>query len=456
MNEHTAAQVLALEAFETTGRDGPLWTAQDRDWATRVARDSGAMAGPAFIAERARVAWQRLGPRDPALARVLAARARPWALWAALAGLVLGLAADAIGTSQRINLLAPPFWGLVAWNLVVYAALAYSAMRGNAAGGLRSKLAAWLAPRLSSAAAADVRASFVLLWQRAAAPLWNMRAATALHVGAAALAAGLLAGLYLRGLVFDYRAGWASTFLSAETVNGLLGTLLAPASWASGVAVPAVSPLQGTTPEPGGSAAPWIHLLAVTLLLAVIAPRLLLAAVSAWRARRLREHFPLDLNRPYYQALALAARRQPGHFRIWPHGTAPDAGAVLALRAALASSFGEAVQVQVAPACAAGAEDDYHAARGSPDEAHLAWVDMNATPEADAQGRWINQLAPLAPLGPQGLWVQADEFMRRFGHLPQRVAQRRAAWAAFTAAQGLACIFSDQDPAAALLRGANP
>ena len=59
MNEHTAAQVLALEAFETRGRDGPLWTAQDRDWATRVARDSGAMAGPAFIAERARVAWQR-------------------------------------------------------------------------------------------------------------------------------------------------------------------------------------------------------------------------------------------------------------------------------------------------------------------------------------------------------------------------------------------------------------
>ncbi len=452
MNEHTAAQVLALEAFETRGRDGPLWTAQDRDWATRVARDSGAMAGPAFIAERARVAWQRLGPRDPALARVLAARARPWALWAALGGLVLGLAADVIGTSQRINLLAPPFWGLVAWNLVVYAALAFSALRGHAAGGLRSKLAAWLAPRLNSAAAADVRASFALLWQRAAAPLWQMRAATALHVGAAALAAGLLAGLYWRGLVFDYRAGWASTFLSADTVRALLANLLAPAAWASGVAVPAALPLQGAAPG-GGSAAPWIHLLAVTLLLAVIVPRLLLAGASAWRAHRLRAQFPLNLNRPYYQALALAARRQPGHFRIWPHGMAPGADAVLALRAALASTYGDAVQLQVAPVCAAGAEDDYRAARGSPDEAHLAWVDMNATPEADAQGRWIKQLAPLAA---QGLWVQADEFMRRFGHLPQRVAQRRAAWAAFAAAQGLVCLFSDQDPATALQRGANP
>ncbi len=454
MNEHTAAQVLALEAFETTGRDGPLWTAQDRDWASRVARDSGALEGPAFIAERARVAWQRLGPRDPALARVLAARTRPWAWWAALGGLALGLAADAIGTSQRINLLAPPFWGLVAWNLAVYALLAFSALRGHAAGRVRSRLAAWLAPHLNRAGAADVRASFAGLWQRAAAPLWQLRATTALHVGAAALAAGLLAGLYLRGLVFDYRAGWASTFLGADTVNNLLATLLAPAAWASGVAVPDALRLQGAVPATG-SAAPWIHLLAVTLLLAVIAPRLLLASVSAWRARRLREQFPLDLARPYYQALARAARPQPGHFRIWPHGAVPDAAAVLALRAALASNYGDAVQVQFAPACAAGAEDDYHAARGSPDEAHLAWVDMNATPEADAQGRWIKQLSPLTPSAPQALWVQADEFMRRFAHLPQRVAQRRAAWAAFAAAHGLACIFSDQDPATALRHGSN-
>lgn len=449
MNEHTAALVLALEAFETTGRDGPLWTAQDRDWATRVARESGAVQAQDFITERARAAWQRLGPRDPALARVLAQRPRPWALWAAVGGLVLGLAADAIGTSQQINLLAPPFWGLVAWNGLVYAALAFSAVRGRAVGGWRNKLAGWLAPRLNSAAAADVRASFALLWQRAAAKLWQARAATALHAGAAALAMGLVAGLYLRGLVFDYRAGWASTFLSADTVNGLLATLLAPASWASGVAVPDALPLQ-TAAQASGSAAPWIHLLAVTLLLAVIAPRLLLAGAAAWRARRLREQFALDLNRPYYQALALAARRQAGRFRIWPHGAAPAAQAVLALRAALASSYGETVQLHVAPACAAGAEDDYRAASGSHDEAHLAWVDMNATPEADAQGRWIRQLSPLAP---QGLWVQADAFMRRFGHLPQRVAQRRAAWAAFAAAQGLACVFSDQDPAGAL-RGA--
>ena len=222
-----------------------------------------------------------------------------------------------------------------------------------------------------------------------------------------------------------------------------------------GAARCAALPLPGAAPDTLGSdsAAPWIHLLALTLLLAVIAPRLLLAGAAAWRARRLREQFPLDLNRPYYQALALAARRQPGRFRIWPHGAAPDAGAVLALRAALASTFGEAVQLHVAPTCAAGAEDDFHAASGSHGEAHLAWVDMNATPEADAQGRWIKQLSPLAA---QGLWVQADAFMRRFGHLPQRVAQRRAAWAAIAAAQGLACIFSDQDPAAVLGRGSDP
>ena len=42
-----------------------------------------------------------------------------------------------------------------------------------------------------------------------------LRAETVLHAGAAALALGLVAGMYARGLVLDYRVVWESTFLDA-------------------------------------------------------------------------------------------------------------------------------------------------------------------------------------------------------------------------------------------------
>ena len=66
-----------------------------------------------------------LAPRDKAVARWLDRRLwRPgWTLLALLLGAVLGLAADALGGSQHINLLAPPVWVVMAWNLLVYLSL---------------------------------------------------------------------------------------------------------------------------------------------------------------------------------------------------------------------------------------------------------------------------------------------------------------------------------------------
>ena len=60
------------------------------------------------------------------------------------------------------------------------------------------------------------------------------RIAALLHVAAAAVAIGLLGSMYLRGLVLDYRAGWQSTFLQADTVQRVLSTLLAPATALTG------------------------------------------------------------------------------------------------------------------------------------------------------------------------------------------------------------------------------
>ena len=48
----------------------------------------------------------------------------PWVAWAIIVGaFVLGVAVDRIGGAQRINLLAPPVFALLLWNLAVYAVL---------------------------------------------------------------------------------------------------------------------------------------------------------------------------------------------------------------------------------------------------------------------------------------------------------------------------------------------
>jgi len=145
---------------------------------------------------------------------------------------------------------------------------------------------------------------FALLWARHAAPLTGVRLALLLHTAAAGLALGLVAGLYLRGLVLDYRAGWQSTFLDAATVQQVMDWLLKPAAALTGIAVPDVAPLRlGPGADATASAAPWIHLLASTLALAVLLPRCLLAWRASARGRHLARHFPLPLDTPYFESL---------------------------------------------------------------------------------------------------------------------------------------------------------
>ncbi|MBU6259230.1 MAG: DUF2868 domain-containing protein, partial [Burkholderiales bacterium] len=123
-DEATARQVLLVQACDQGPADNPIWTPDDGRWATELARRTVAAdaTDARFLAERAHHALQRLLPRDAAAARLL--RRRLWqARRAALvvAGAVLlGLAMNVIGSAQHINLLAPPVWGVLAWNLVVY------------------------------------------------------------------------------------------------------------------------------------------------------------------------------------------------------------------------------------------------------------------------------------------------------------------------------------------------
>jgi hypothetical protein len=435
MNESQAREVLLLQAFESVPDDHPQWTVDDRRWASRAAAQAVGAGAPreAFVVERARLAMQRLAPREPAVRRLLAGAPLPPA---ALAGAVLGvgalvgLATDQLVAGDYFNLLSLPFWGLLAWNLAVYAWLAVAALRGGAAGpGRRAAARAWRAWRISTdrIARASPLAGFGARWAEASAGLGLSRAAVVLHLAAAGIALGLVGGMLLRGLVLDYRAGWATTLLEPATVHAVLSAALAPAFALSGSGAPAVAAFEALRVVPGrpadASAAPWMLWMSLQLAIVVIVPRLLLAAAAAWRARRRARALPLSLTGPYFDRLQPPAA--PQILWVLPHAQAPDAQAVLGLRGLLATVWGESPALQVAPPLPYG--DEEQPPVPPPGALPIVLVDLAATPEPDVHGRL---LAALAGAGRTPLLL-ADEggFVRRFGR-GARLAERSAAWRA--------------------------
>jgi len=454
MNEPAAGQVLLLRAFETTGY--ARWTDADRAWASRSALQAVGSQAPAeaFLVARAQAGLRRLEPLDPLLPRWRTLR--PWRsqwAWVALAlGLLLGLAVDHIGSAQLINLLAPPVWALTAWNLAVYALLLLRRVLGSGSPGpLRPLLGAWwrrwrlrgLAPAGDSAAAWT---QFAADWAACSRPLYGARLAALLHLAAAGVGLGVMAGLYLRGLVLDYRVGWQSTFLDAAAVHALLSALLAPALALSGQSLPDVAALQALRlPQAGeaatASAAPWIHLYALQLLLLVLMPRLLLALWAGLRARRLQAQLPLPLAEPYFQRLLRPQRGGHTPVQVWPHARAADGAAQAALLALLVRVLGDGVQLQLAPTVAYGSEEAPAGLHG--DGAwRFALFDMTATPEPEIQGRLLKALSAARAPPPLAL-VDESAFVQRFGAASPRRAERRQAWTDLARASGSSAVFVD-------------
>ncbi len=342
MDEAAARRVLLVRAFEST--PGAPWSEADRDWAdsTALRRSKSDSDAPALIAERARIAFERLQSRDPSLGRWFAATAAPAALTLVLPllGAVLGLASDAIGASRRIDLLAPPLLALMTWNLVVYVLLAWHALRGapSEPGPLRCALHAFarqLAARWLQGRPQRARSAFIADWSQLGRPLHEARIARALHLAAAAFAIGALASMYARGLAFEYRAGWDSTFLDAAGVQRLLGIVLWPARLLAGFDLPDAAALEALrfSRGPGENAARWIHAYAASVLALVVLPRFALAGFAQWRARQFAQRFPIALDGTHFEALAqrLAAARPRSRTldangpRASPNG--PDAAA---------------------------------------------------------------------------------------------------------------------------------
>lgn len=303
-------------------REPPRHGNEARD---RTTAEDPLHAGEARVLERAEHIVDRLIQKHPVFTSAFALlRFKTPIMLLIGCALVGGFLADPIGPAGHINLLNFPLLTLLLWNAVIYIGLLYHMVlarpsQDRSQHGLLG-LVEWLLGlvvkgRLSRLRSDRVQSPEEVQWISASLASYAARllvsgrdllithARSLLHLGAAALAIGVMVGLYLRGFSFLYKAGWDSTFMQAEGVHTFLSFLFAPASWLLRIPMPSVetvSELRGTAKA---NAAIWIHFWAMTTILFIVLPRTLLATAAWMRKARLAIDVHLPSNEPYFQRL---------------------------------------------------------------------------------------------------------------------------------------------------------
>ena len=451
MNEGTARRIIWLAAIQEVAeargvlpRTLPTGGASEGEW--NAAFDAAADREPRLRA------WDR------------SAGAPAWLMSAPVAlAFLAGLAAETLPTGGRVNLIAFPVLTLLIWNLIVYLWLATGALSGRTGTegtGFRSWLAdrceAWLGGGLplKEDIWGRVRRVFLQRWLNHSRPLLLSRVALVLHLSAAAALCGLIAGMYWRGLGFEYRAGWSSTFLDGSGLRMLLAGVLGPAAWVSGIGLPDAAALDqlawSRNPE-GENAARWIHLYAITAVLYVGLPRLVLGWMSSRRVERLRSSFPLD---PAALGFTATAAAVPGH-RVVPVTVLPFNLELTSrdrevLRLFAGGEVGGAVQLDVRDKI--GYDDIEEQLEnfqpGEGDAAvHALVFNLSTTPEAEVQGELVAGLRDRVER--LVVYVDGGAFCERFRQAPDfagRLEGRRALWSRFVESHRLKPVFLRADP----------
>lgn len=483
MHQQALRTVLLIQSIEETDRAGEVIPLADRADASRaVMRESVqpravvplSAETEAFLLRRAERLLASLCKRSPAVLQILALAGG--LTWLGRLALILAFAAGvslaALDGSRRINVLAFPLVGLIAWNLLVYALLLVAWIRSRQArpaAGLWSSSVyeRWIGHRIEALLRRSTRFNvpltkglrrFASEWSAISQPLLLLRAKRLLHLAAALVAIGLIAGLYVRGIVLRYEAGWESTFLGPRSARVFLAALYGPAAALSGIhlgSVEEIRTLRWTAAGGGGEAASWIHLIALTAVLYIVLPRLLAALGTTFGLWRFSRRPPLPPSLPGY-ARTLVMSLGNGNVReiagVTPYAYEPNAGSVAGLESLLAAALGANLAVQMQEPVRYGEEAAIAGRWGTQGSRLTDWnvivMTLAATPEVENHGAllaavrdWLTQNASTAPL-----LVVIDEApyaarMRGDAGFDKRLEERRALWRDFVAGYGLrACI----------------
>lgn len=337
MEEKALRKVLLIQSIEETDRTGEALPLAERADATRavIGNNTPAMETQAqaplssatewFLVRRSDVLLGSLRARSPGIDHVLAVAGGATSLGRGtlVLAFVLGLILSVLDGARGINIFALPLVLAIAWNLLIYVVLL--ARRGRALRpGFGRFYARWVRGRIDSLLGHSTRFNAPLApglrrfagdWWDIAQPLFAARARRLLHLAAIAVALGLVAGYYLRGFVLRSAAGWeGGSFLGSETAHVLLTVLYGPASLLSGIPIPAaedIENLRWSAPSLAGVGEPasWLHLIALTAVLYVVLPRLILALVASFSLWRLSRHLAVPQGVAGYVRTLFAASR---------------------------------------------------------------------------------------------------------------------------------------------------
>ena len=410
LREDAAIDTLLVRGIEVEDASALVFTRDDRQYASQAALAAEPVADPprpyeaaAFLSRRAAFALDRLTARYPTLERVRAlSRWPPWLGWGvALGALTVGITSNVLG-GERLNILAFPLLGMIAWNLAVYL-LILSRMAFGPFARPRARphpllhSLEWLVRPATARPAGHPTlergvSRFASDWTRSAGGLTRARASRTLHLGAAIFALGILTGMFLRARYSaEYSAGWSGTWAGAEAeIALLLKLILGPASALTGIALPSVDRLRELRGA-GENAGNWLILWAVTGVLVVIIPRLVLALVQGARATLLARNIALP-DDFYLRSLIRDALGRGGTARVVPYGFELSKDTRARLTRLACSALGEKTVVHIDRSIPYGDEDEWLAGEGhtvGDADQLIILFNFASTPEAENHGALV-------------------------------------------------------------------
>jgi len=384
-------------------------------------------------------------------------------VWGAFLFLVLatvtGFLTNELGAEKRINILAFPLLGILAWSLLIYVSELIYLLRWRGHKGVHPWAEAlrqfvrrgrrkWEPESGDEEELARAIRSHESSWSPIELTLLTARLKTTLHLAAALFAAGAIGGMYVKGLANEYRATWESTFFSeGSELRPFLEGVLGPAAALRGEEIPGPAELdriQWTGDDPavvGENAARWIHWYAITIGLAVIGPRLLLALLWRLYLARLSHTIPYRRVDPHYfdRLIALASGKKQESVVV-PYGIRLDDETRRRVRETLEELHRRSLELEWRPALPFGEEDSAAEALAGAESGMLLF-DFGATPEKETHRLAVEAVraAGAASESPTVVLLDPTRFDRIIEGLPDRVARREErlhAWEALLEGTG--------------------
>src|SRR4030095_10104551 len=193
----------------------------------------------------------------------------------------------------------------------------------------------------------------------------------------------------------------------------------------------------------GVDAGPWIHLYAVTVGLAVVLPRLLLAVWARWRELRLAAGFALPLDAPYFRRALAGFSESATNIQVAPYSYTLGASEIAGLERLARHLFGDRARLSLRPNIPFGEElqSGNDLLRRQADIAlTFAVFNASATPENENHGLFVDNLRDALDM-PVALIADTAPYRQRLGKqagAEARLRERSDAWRAFGVQRGVA------------------